>query len=450
MASLQFRSDDTPNTWSEAFGDGSDGDLTISTDTTDSTANTTCSGNLSSTTLTVGDSSGFVNGNLVLIHQSRNGGDGAGVWELNKINSGGGTTTWTMKYALTNAYGTTAQVYLLKQYSGVTINSGITLTSSAWDGTKGGIVAYLCKGTITVTGTITTGGPGQSGGYATTATGYRGNLAVSSQNGVQGEGTSGSGGTVSTSANGSGGGGGGAQTSPDWDGGGGGNGTAGGLGGTGSGGGTSGNAGLTTMTFGGAGGAAGASTADGGHAGYGGGIILLIGITITVTGAITAEGTDGQVEGSFNGGGGGGAGGSVLFKGTNITLGTTLVKARGGVAGTGSGGTGGDGRIHADYQNSISGTTNPTLDSRQDSSLSTTTSTSTTSTSSSTSTTTTTSTSTTVSVTTSTSTTSTSSSTSTTTTSTSTTSTSTSTTSTSTSTTSTSTTLDLKFTVEQV
>ena len=434
MAQIQFRSDDT-TTWSESFGDGSDGALTISTNTTDSTTNTTCSGNSGSTTLTVGDSSGFVNGNLVLIHQSRNGGDGAGVWQLNKIQSGGGTTTWTMKYALTNNYVTTAQVYLLKQYSSVTVNSGITLTSSAWNGTKGGIVAFLCKGTITVTGKITTGGPGSGGGYSIAATGYRGNLAVSSQNGVQGEGTAGAGGTISTSANGNGGGGGGSQSSPNWHGGGGGYADAGGNGPNGSGGGIV--------------GAAGAVTANGGHGGYGGGIIVLIGITITVTGQILADGTDGQVGGDANGGGGGGSGGSILFKGTNITLGTGLATAVGAAAGTNSAGAAGQGRIHADYQNSISGTTAPALDSRQDSSLSTTTSTSTSTTSTSTSRTTSTSTSTTVSVTTSTSTTSTSRSTSTTTTSTSTTSTSTSTTSTSTSTTSTSTTLDLKFTVEQ-
>lgn len=442
MAQIQFASTDT-TTWAPRFGNGSDGALTISSDTTDSVANTSCSGTLSSTTLTVGNATGFANGNLVLIHQSRNGGDTTGDWMLNQISSGEGTTTWTMAYALTKNFNTTAQVYLLKQYSGVTINSGINYIARNWNGSSGGILAILCNGTTTVTGTIYAQGKG-----------YRGGTGISGSGGAgpayEGEGESGSG-TTSVSANGSGGGGarqdqtasGGAsyQTSTS----------------------------LTSRFLFGGGGGGGHSFGSGSawSGGAGGGLVLIISQTITVTGRIMAGGDDGGGNSvNNNGSGGGGGGGCILLKGTSMTLGTNLVTAPGGSnpqtvgADTGGGGAGNStgasgspnnqsstqtssGRIHADYTTSISGTTSPTLDSTQDNTFSTTTSTSTTSTSTSRTTSTSTTTSTTVSVTTSTSTTSTSRTTSTTTT-------STSTTSTSTSTTSTSTTIDLMFSVGNV
>src|ERR1700693_2416055 len=98
MAARQYRSTDT-SSWLEGFGNGSDSSLTISSPTTDSTANTNCTGTSGTTTLTVGSATGFANGNLLLIIDSRVG--GVGTWELNKISSGGTTTTWTLAYALT-------------------------------------------------------------------------------------------------------------------------------------------------------------------------------------------------------------------------------------------------------------------------------------------------------------------------------------------------------------
>ena len=440
MAQIQFRSDDT-TTWAPRFGDGSDGALTISLDTTDAVANTSCSGNLSSNTLTVGSATGFSNNDLVLIHQTRNGGDTAGDWMLNKISSGEGTTTWTMTYALSKNFATTAQVYLLNQYSSVTIDSTKTLTARAWNGSSGGILALLCNGTTAINGTLNL-----------VAKGYRGGIGTAGVEGYQGEGTAGAGSSGVNTANGNGSGTGGYQP---------------GGGALGDGGGTSGDAALTIATFGG--GSGGVNESRAGK--IGGGFLLIIAPTITVdngTGTIDVDGTDGETGNNpaDTAPTGGSAGGSALFKGVTISLGTNRVTAiagasssngssntrgsgggghaaSGSAGGTGTGGAGSAGRIHADYQGSISGTTTPTLDSRQDTSLSTSTSTSTTSTSSSTSTSRTTSTSTTVSVTTSTSTTSTSRSTSTTTT-------STSTTSTSTSTTSTSTTIDLTFSIELI
>lgn len=434
--------------WSEKYGSGVDGSLTISADTTDSTANTSCSGVLGSTTLNVGSSTGFADGSLLLIYQTRNGGDGAGVWELNKIASGGTTTSWTLSYALTHNYDTTAQVYLLKQYSSVTIDNTKTLTGQAWLGTSGGILAFLCNGTITVTGTITGVGKGYRGGSASSA-------SAGNKTGNQGEGNLGARDSRSSSANGNAGGGGvGSDSSPYSGGGAGGGHSASGSNGSngagagGTGGGTSGVASLVTATYGGGGAEGGVSAnTQGFGGGNSGGFILLIAPVITVTGSIKSDGNNGTDSIVFqgSGAGGGAGGGPILLKCVIGTLGTNLitaVKGTGGVAGSGAaGGNGVDGRIHIDYASSFTGTTNPTIDSTLDS-----TENSSTSTSTSITTSTTTSTSTTVSMTTSTSTTSTSSSTSTTTTSTSTTTTSTSTTSTST--TSTSSTRTLPFHLE--
>lgn len=365
MAQRQFSQNDT-STWTEQYGDGSAGALTISADTTDSArsgyANTTISANLGSTSATAGSGTGFAANDLILIYQSRNGGTGVGNWELNKISSVGGGTNWTLAYATIYAYDTTAQVYRLVQNGDITIDSTKTLTGVAWDGTKGGVVALLSNGTITVTGVI-----------SLNSKGFRGGIAVSGSAvaGYQGEGVSGASAQTNT-ANGNGGGGG--RTS-EGGGAGGGNGAAGGLGEALSGdvGATAGNVGLTVAVFGGGGGsgATGGGGGTSGVGGLGGGLVVLIGKTITVTGGITAIGADGGT--STTGSGGGGAGGSVLIKGQTITLGSTLVVATGGAFGNSSGiydgGAGGTGRIHADYAVSISGTTSPTLDSIHDSAL---------------------------------------------------------------------------------
>lgn len=347
MAQRQLRSDDT-SAFAEKYGNGSDGAASINT-STDSVANTTFSASSGSTSATFGSGTGFADGNLILIHQSRNGGAGAGAWELNKIASGGGTTSVTLAYATIQAYDTTAQVYLLKQYSSVTINSGQTLTGRAWDGTKGGIVAFLCNGITTITGTISSSSKGYRGGAHPANDGIIGD---------SGEGTAGASVSASSSANGNGGGG-GRQIGPES--GSGGNGSA--LVGGGTNGAVSGNAGLTVMTFGGGGGGKGRDSTGGNVAfdgGEGGGIVLIISKTITITGAINSIGTSRT-------GAGAGAGGSVLLKGQDITLGSSLITATGGVNSYSA--SAGTGRIHADYATSLSGTTSPTIDSRQDTSL---------------------------------------------------------------------------------
>lgn len=349
------------------FGDGTDGNLTISVDTTEAPIDSACTGTAASFTLSATNVS-FAANQQILIHQTQ--GTNAGTWMRTSI-VGYTAGTITTADALNITYGTGAQVRVLKKYGNVTINSGKTWTAKAWNGTVGGILAFLCNGTLTVTGNISADGCGFRGG--------------SSAGGYQGEGTAGAGsGGNTTTANGNGGGGGNCTISnQSAGGGGGGNGTPGSVGTTksqsipGDGGGTSGNNSLTNITFGGAGGSgsseSGASAPGGG--GNGGGIIFTYSNVISISGTITSKGIKGTDSGISNGGGGGaGSGGSVMLKAVTATLGSTLIVSTGGAAGSAStyapGGAGGTGRIHIDYYTSYTGTTSPTLDSNQDNNLS--------------------------------------------------------------------------------
>ena len=55
-------------------------------------------------------------------------------------------------------------VQRIPNYTNVTVNAGITLTASAWDGTKGGILFFRASGTVTNNGTITMSELGYRGG----------------------------------------------------------------------------------------------------------------------------------------------------------------------------------------------------------------------------------------------------------------------------------------------
>ena len=351
---------------SSYFGSGTDGSLTISSDTTEAPIDSAATGTAGTTSLTATNAS-FAANQVILIHQSQ--GTNAGQWERNTISSYTAGTI-TLGTALLGTYTTGAQVRVLKQYTTVTVNSGKVYSAKAWNGTVGGILAFLASTSVTVTGTISAGllGPGE--GYSTNNQGFRGSQTA----GTQGEGTTGTG-SVATTANGSGGGGG---TGTYGGAGGGGHATNGNNGTVGTGGSASGSTDLTSLTFGGAGGTGSGTTGpSGGGGGYGGGIVFITTTTITVnssTGYIKAQGSDGQVGGDFVGAGGGGAGGAILIKAQTATLNTTRVLASGGNAG-GSGGRGWDGgagaagRIHLDYYTSYTGTTTPTINATQDNSL---------------------------------------------------------------------------------
>ncbi len=242
-------------------------------------------------------------------------------------------------------------------YANFAINSGVTLTSSAWNGVKGGVLYLKVTGTLTVNGTITTNGlgyRGASGGYWYGGAGESYNGGPISQDHSTCT-TTGARCAISQNANGGGGGGGGSDRYVD-----GGTGSAGGaahaVNGTNGGNGrynsvisscnnasrpdTKGLGGvaygisnLSKIFFGSGGGGnstVGPSTNPGGT---GGGIIILYTGSISVNGQISSNGTDGFTAGQQSSAG---AGGSVLINSTNATIGSGLVKA---VAGSGGNGT---------------------------------------------------------------------------------------------------------------
>lgn len=336
------------------FGSGIDGFATLSG--TDVPIDSAALGTSGTRSLTATNAS-FTANQIILIHQSQ--GTGAGKWELNQIAAytSGTITTTTM---LANSYTTGAQVRAVKQYTGVTVSG--TLTAKAWNGTTGGILAWLCAGNTAIAGTVSASGQG-----------FRNNVVTGDR--AQGEGTAGVP-TTSNTANGNGGGGGGGNLDGGHveagHGGGGGNGTSGGSPGTrnvspgGTGGSSAGAADLTTMTFGGAGGYGGNGFGSGsGRAGgAGGGLICIFSQDLSISGAVVANGNSGTSSNDRGGAGGGGAGGSIFMKGTTAALGTGLTAATGGSGGvctgafTGTAGSGGAGRVRIESCR-LSGTTTP-------------------------------------------------------------------------------------------
>jgi hypothetical protein len=340
--------------------------LTISSNTTDAPVDSAATGTVATYVLSATNVS-FAPGQKILIHQSQ--GANAGRWERNEISSYTAGTI-NLANALQNTYATGAQVLVLKEYTDITIQAGKTLTAKAWNGTVGGILAYLASGTVTVEGNISANGCGFSGGAGGTSGDRRG-TAGTSPLGV---------GSKGRNNNAQGGGGGNIPGTQGDHGGGGANGTVGGQG-SGSEGGlggiVGGSADLTTLIFGGGGGGGARWTTNGGAGGNCGGIVILTATQLTVSGGITSNGADGTSVGSTAEGGGGGSGGSILLKTQVGTLGTGLITADGGGGGSGfagDGGNGGSGRIHLDYYTSYTGTTTPTLDYAQDNNLVTTTS----------------------------------------------------------------------------
>jgi len=346
------------------FGNGHDGSVSSATGTINTYAAMT--GTAASTTVTTALSVSA--GDMVLLHQSR-GTANVGKWEIVIVGSTG-SGQFTATSALVNTYASVAQAVLIPQYTAGTCANALTATD--WAGTSGGIIALAVNGLLTLSGSINIANKGFVYGNG-----------VVSGNGQQAEGTSEAGGTQTQNANGNGGGG-GVYTSGvgSSGGGGGGNGAAGSNGDNGAnnapgtGGSTSGNSDLTLATFGGGGGAGGGRGGGAGtRGGVGGGMAFIFAKNITISGLISGNGENGVNSTDVSAGGGGG-GGSILIKAQIATLNSNKVTATAGSGGVRSGdtnhangGNGGDGRIHLDYLTSYTGTTNPTLNATQDSSL---------------------------------------------------------------------------------
>ena len=298
------------------FGDGSDGPITFSSNTTFNPPADAVVDSASSrgTTLTLSSVSGvFQAGQKILIHQTR--GTGAGSWELNTVQSyalGNKVTVTPLAHSYMTSGASAAQVLVVPQYTNVTVNNGVTVSAKAWNGSVGGILALLASGTLTVTGTISANGATASNNNVGTGGGFRGGIGgveggtVGGQSGESDLGVGSQGGPDSNGpANGSGGMGGLGRPGGGVANGGGGAGH--GAAGTGSIGGAGGAAGgsasqdptdLTTMLFGAGGGGGGKAPANtgnspGGAGGNGAGIVFLLGTTTSVTGSIVSNGGNG-------------------------------------------------------------------------------------------------------------------------------------------------------------
>ena len=358
------------SSFSPRYGSGQDGSKTISADETYDGANAGLVGSytadplVQNPTITINAISTFSNGQLILIHQTRGGSYGA--WEINKIKSGGGTTSLELEYPLQNNYADDgsptgppydfsrqAQVLEMKQYSDVTIDSTKTWSAAAWNGNIGGIIAFFVNGTLDVNGILSATAKGFRGGQRTDVSGNGGESVQGYAAYQQPNLNAGGGGSKAESGAGGGGGGGGGTA--------GNNGQTIGSGVGGTGGTVAGLADLTNMVFGGGGGMGGDGWLGGtnGPGGRGGGIVLAIAKIVDVdnaTGSIVANGSNGGNGDTAHqkaAAGGGGAGGSIDIKGQTLTLNTTRVSASGGFGGSqgwsnnGAGGNGNNQNQHS-------------------------------------------------------------------------------------------------------
>lgn len=366
----------------KAFGDGSLGSVTLASSGTQSQTKGTASGTSGTQALTTSVTS-FANGDVVLIIQMQ--GTNYGKWEINRVLSGGGSTSLTMVNSLGATFSSSgnarAQIIKVPMYLDYTINSGVTLSGPSWDGSTGGIVLLAVRRTLTLNGGISVSGNNGSTGQGLTAggvgIGFRGGNADSvntdaSSQGSAGESYNGGFPVYTVNADGNGGGGGRHQDNPGGaSGGGGGNGgtgypgereggssNQGGLGG-----GVGGSANLTELILGGGGGGASkeaVNTIGSGGAGAGAVIIFCRELIIHAsTGSINLNGGAGGV--AFVGGGGG-SGGSCLILCQIATLNTNRISATGGLgSSSGTAGDGGVGRVSVHYSLSYSGSSNPSL-----------------------------------------------------------------------------------------
>ena len=93
-----------------------------------------------------------------------------GRWELARI-SGVTPTAVSLDVPTTLPFTAPgAQLVRVREYTDVQVRAGAKVTAVAWDGARGGVVAFLATGTVTNLGEITAGGLGFRAGLARTVT----------------------------------------------------------------------------------------------------------------------------------------------------------------------------------------------------------------------------------------------------------------------------------------
>lgn len=322
------------------FGDGHAGSLNNNiSQTVNDYAQVTQAIHVGDTTVTVDAAPTLAAGDLVLIVQmagaTASSGDATpfdlgpakiGQWELARVASTTSTVV-TLRAKMIQAFDAgVTQLVTVPEYTTVSLGGSGAIVPAAWDGTSGGIVAFLCQGAFDDKGSVDASGMGFRGGKIANDTGYVAGCTLfdyaSNRGADKGEGITGSFGAsvggYGNLANGAGGG--DCHNSP---GGGGGSAGAGGQGGTSwSGDGrrdVGGRAGVSLanpqgrLLFGGGGGAGHENDLGGTSGGAGGGIVFIRAGSMTGGGRISADGATAS-DSSNDGPGGGGAGGTIYLR----------------------------------------------------------------------------------------------------------------------------------------
>lgn len=379
---------------STVYGTGTDGTATTSGTLNTYTYMSSSSSSAGSQTINVASSSGFSQGDAILLHQTQDSsrsGNNIGNWEMNQISNVSGSTL-TLAYPTIHTYysntvnaisAVVTQVVRVPQYENLTLNGAVN--SPTYNGSTGGIVALKVSGTLNFNGNrIENGNSDATSGTRYTGKGFRGGTCNSCGNsawGDVGEGWKGLNSQSQVTNNGDNGGGGGYGPSGygGSPGAGGGNGGRGGRsdfvngpGGTNPGAGTEGLSIFRGNTFtncvehlvfgGGAGGGGDNDSATPFAQNVpGGGVVIIFASTIEgcniendgSAGIIGNNSTGYNYDTNTSSGGktGGGAGGSVLIVSDNLnTSSSGIIRARGGTGAWTSayphyGGDGGGGRI---------------------------------------------------------------------------------------------------------
>ncbi|WP_434386353.1 adventurous gliding motility protein AgmC [Melittangium boletus] len=370
----------------DSFGLGSGRDLALSVTASGTVVNSyapvtapLATGDTSLTIGTViGNAAGFKVGDLVMVLQTTgivpvpgSGGttpinltnDAVGRWEFARLSAVSGSTL-TLTAALVHSYAANVtQVIRVPEYTTVNLTGPGRLVPTAWNGSAGGVVAFLATGAVTNAGQINAGGLGFQGGPVSAQSGDLGCTGLDEappKGGRKGEGIANvrfgpSYGGRGNVANAGGGG-----ICYKSGGGGGGNFGAGGLGGFSESGDGSRNVGgqggsaltyslLNHITLGGGGGAGHSPDGTGVVGGRGGGIVFIRASQLSGAGSINASGAL-AVSSTDDAGSGGGAGGSIYLRLVN-TAACGSINIAGGLGGSsggdqvGPGGGGGGGRV---------------------------------------------------------------------------------------------------------
>ncbi|SDE10911.1 Outer membrane protein OmpA [Myxococcus virescens] len=128
----------------------------------------------------VASSTGFAVGNLVMVYQTAGltapasgsqtavnlVGGPVGRWELARIQSLTATRLNFSQPLTVNFAANATQAIRVPEYTSVTVNAAGSIVAGAWDGTTGGVVAFLSQGPVNNVGSIHADGRGFRGGFA--------------------------------------------------------------------------------------------------------------------------------------------------------------------------------------------------------------------------------------------------------------------------------------------